>query len=427
MRHGCKLITLLGVICFIVCGCMTGGNVPTSISGISQLGDREAGPTLPPLSPGQYVGELDSILSAIDAFYAHKESKQVDIQEMRAEFEPRVRAANDMAELNLVLTELFGRLQNGHAMVYSWTDEYGVSALCSLVEDRLTITKTGQVPELRAVGVDVGWVIELIDRQPAKDWLCSQFRLLSASNDGALWLRSTERVFLRYSNEPAVRSYLLRSPSGDLVEVEVALTTRKAELPWPSGTPVAVEDLGQFGYIAINTMVDATRQFDPALKGMLAKEGIILDLRSNGGGNSAEGAKMLRRLIQKDTATWFGTAQPYPELNYSKPVVALIGPYTFSAAESFAFDLHDSGRVITMGEATAGDYGEGTTGYITSGGIRFRFPALAMRHSASGLPTEGPGLQPHVSVSQKYRDLLDGRDTALEAAKEKLAEMVSSK
>jgi len=165
-------------------------------------------------------------------------------------------------------------------------------------------------------------------------------------------------------------------------------------------------------------MVDGiVTEFDQALQDMLDKDGIILDLRENGGGNSANGDQILRRLIQEETNIWQGrTTKPYEKLNYNGQIVALVGPRTFSAAESFSFDLHDSGRVTTMGEPTRGDSGGGPVSFRTDRGILFRIPIRGMDCSASGLPMEGVGLEPHINVSQTYADFLDGRDTLLEEA-----------
>ncbi|MGE5652858.1 MAG: S41 family peptidase, partial [Bacillota bacterium] len=211
--------------------------------------------------------------------------------------------------------------------------------------------------------------------------------------------------------------------------MDLPLTTPRNELFRGTGRGlVEAKDLGRFGYIAIYSMVDGVvEQFDQALKGLVMKDGIIIDLRNNGGGNSANGDQIMRRLVQKSTPGWNRAAHPHKELNYAGPVVALVSNYTFSAAESFAFDLFDSGRVTVMGEPTGGDSGGGPQRFVTDGGIQFRIPTRGLDHSASGLPMEGVGLKPHIAVSQLYADFLAGKDTALEAAKAKLMELAGQK
>lgn len=422
--RGAKLTIVLSLLCLAFGGCGVGRDI--GVTGVRLASSNQPGPSVPNLTKEQYPAELEKILQTIDRYYAHKDSKSIDIAQLREQFLPRLQRALDLNELNLILAELFALLHNGHANVYNWIAEHGVPAACGLVDGRPTITDMRNVPELSEAGVSLGWVIEQIDQQPAVDWLQAQFPLLSASTEQSLWQESAQRVFLRYDGQPEVRRYLLRGPAGQSVEVSIPLTLPVSVVWRALGRPgVTTRDLGEFGYIAINTMTNGVvEQFDQALLPMLSKSGLILDLRANGGGNSLNGNRIVQRLIQQDTQGWSEVIKPYHKLNYAGPLAVLVGPYTFSAAESFAFDLVDSGRATTIGEPTAGDSGGGPARFITDGGIQFRFPTRGVDYSASGLPMEGVGLQPQLHVRQSHDDLLVGRDTVLEAAKAKLIELI---
>lgn len=91
-----------------------------------------------------------------------------------------------------------------------------------------------------------------------------------------------------------------------------------------------------------------------------------------------------------------------------------------SAAESFAFDLFDSGRVTVIGEPTFGCSGGGPRLFATRGGILFRLPTRGLDMSASGLPMIGVGLQPHIHIAPTLQDIASGVDAALLAAIEHL-------
>lgn len=418
-------LMLLCVVCLIISGCSRDN---LGVAGVSRLGPREAGPVPPPLSPQQYVGELDAILRCINSCYCHKDRKQIDVEALRADFEPRAQAAENITEFNFILIELFSRLQNGHAEVYTWTKQYEAPVQCTLLDDRLVITSAADdLPELVGTGIGKGWTIQQINHLPAADWLRAQFKRISASTEQSLWQRSTDCVFRRYEGEPELRHYVFANPQGQTVAVELSLRT-----PMPLGrvstlAPIESTDLGTIGYIAINSTESTVNEFDQALRSLESKQGLILDLRANPGGNPYTAASLLQRLIQEDTKTHLGMLKPDAKVNYAGPLVVLVGPGTFSAAEGFAFDLADSGRALFIGEPTGGDSGEGTTGYITDGGVRFRFPAEQLEYSASGLPMEGFGLQPDLLIRQSYTDFLNGKDTALEIAKTKLQELIDNR
>lgn len=115
---------------------------------------------------------------------------------------------------------------------------------------------------------------------------------------------------------------------------------------------------------------------------------MIIDLRYNGGGEGSYAIEILRTLTNKNfdlslgktlryesrTAgtSWFeqsmGSVVPNKKKNYDKPVVLLIGPRTFSAAEDFAvtFDYMKRGKMI--GQPTGGSTGQPLSFGLPGGG-----------------------------------------------------------
>ena len=416
------IITLLALI-LVIGGCSN----QREIEGIKQLEGSVSSISIN-LEPEEYGKEIERIINGIDEWYAHTDRKNIDSQYLRETYIGKAESADRFSELHTVLLQLFSELENGHSNVFAGVPEYGVSIRVKLIEDKVVITSLGDlgVPDVK---VDMGFVVEEIDQQPVKEWMEERFSLISASTPQALWQESLEWIFKRYAYEHETREYLIRSPQGEEFKVELSLSTPGYDLGFHQRPIVETGDFGNYGYIALNTMMDGiVEAFDEALAKMIEKEGIIIDLRNNGGGNSANGDQMIRRLIQEKTDIWQGrSAEPCDKLNYSGKVIALIGPRTFSAAESFAFDLHDSGRVLTMGEATMGDSGGGPVSFQTDGGIYFRIPTRGVDTSASGLLMEGKGLEPHVFVEQTYEDFLEGSDTPLEAARKELLEKSDGK
>jgi carboxyl-terminal processing protease len=95
-------------------------------------------------------------------------------------------------------------------------------------------------------------------------------------------------------------------------------------------------------------------------------EGIILDLRNNGGGSLAEAIKTTGLFIKKgpivQVKDWDGSIRvdddPDPSVLYDGPMMVLTGKTSASASEILAGALQDYGRSITVGDSST--YGKGT-------------------------------------------------------------------
>lgn len=369
------------------------------------------------LQAEDYANEVENIINAIDKKYAHKDRKQIDIKNLRDTYIVKAESAHTLFEFNRVLLQLFAELENCHSNVAVPMNQYGLPVAVDLIEEKVVVRDIKEQYSKES-GINKGWVVKKIDDIDAGEWLESRFSMISGSTEQALWQESLKWVFKRYEDEPEGRKYLLESPAGVNMEKELLLDTPKNQPIRQQRMSVETEDLGDYGYIGINTMADGVvEDFDEALVTMKDKEGIILDLRNNGGGNSLNGDNIFRRFIQEKTRIWQGRSiKPFETLSYSGDIIALVGPQTFSAAESFAFNLYDSGRATIIGETTRGDSGGGPTSFRTEGGIYFRMPTRGLDYSASGLPMEGFGLVPHIRVVESYHDFLNGEDRIVEKA-----------
>ena len=81
----------------------------------------------------------------------------------------------------------------------------------------------------------------------------------------------------------------------------------------------------------------------------------------------------------------------------NQPILVLVGPGTFSAAEAVAYDLQAAGRATIIGEVTGGGANPSITMDL---GPWFTviMPIGEARHPATGTNWEGVGVRPDVAV-----------------------------
>ena len=171
---------------------------------------------------------------------------------------------------------------------------------------------------------------------------------------------------------------MIRGPAGTTVTLTIErdgtepfdITVERAKITTPSVVSSRVGDDGQYALIQITIFSDTTTdQLDAALEEALndGVEGIVIDLRNNGGGWVDQAQKVLGRflpvqagpaLYEDDDAT---TSEMDSEpiigggpLIEDLPVVVLVNGGTASASEIVAGALMDYDRATLVGDTTFG-------------------------------------------------------------------------
>jgi hypothetical protein len=198
-----------------------------------------------------------------------------------------------------------------------------------------------------------------------------------------------------------------------------------------------------WGYAPGDHFDDGARALDEALdeamKDAQQLEGLVIDVRRNGGGSDPYGVQVAGRLTDKpyvafvkrarddadDPARWTApqpsTVRVSDRPRFLKQVVELIGPDTVSAGETFTMAL--MGRqphIMRVGENTQGVYSDVLSRHLPNG-WRFGMPNEVFL-TEDGKHFEATGVPPEVRVPVFPReDFEQERDSALEKALELLS------
>ncbi len=173
---------------------------------------------------------------------------------------------------------------------------------------------------------------------------------------------------------------------------------------------------------------------DHALNFLSTANGLIIDVRDNGGGSLTNVETFVARFIDRPTLVGYIShktgpghndfSEPYAityrpaqegRVRWAKPIVVLTNRSTFSAANNFASVMKNLPGVTIVGSVTGGGSGVPFSSELPCGwGIRFSACSML---DALGESTEG-GITPSegCAVDLDPMDALSGRDTILEKA-----------
>ncbi|HWQ84489.1 MAG TPA: S41 family peptidase, partial [Anaerolineales bacterium] len=218
----------------------------------------------------------------------------------------------------------------------------------------------------------------------------------------------------------------------------------------PLSLPVSVSLLPDsgLGYIRIDTFSDdyhlMAQLWEDAIQNLIDNEvpGLIIDIRSNGGGSSSlaydfagylfdeeivlyQGAYYNERLGDFEFSDYPARIRPGP-LYFEGPVAVLISPYCVSACEGFAYALSQGGRASIVGHyGTAGAFGEvGRGQYELPGEISMQFPTGRPETMDGQLLIEGAGVQPDIVVPVTEASALEEVDAVLDTAVQAVQEQL---
>ncbi len=317
------------------------------------------------------VAVFDVFWQTFAEHYAFNQEKQWDWQAKYAEW--RAKLHNDMDEDALlgVLEQLMESLRDGHAIVF---DAEGNEVIKS---------KFPRKPEYKKR------LYQAFQQQQKFDY----YRPFYWHN-----YRQWQRVLNSYLTAPSVPA---------VVDEDIVIATLAQHVHY-----IRIDEMG--GYVA-GDRASQVAAVDAVMQNLLPElanaEGLVIDLRLNGGGHDDIANAWLSYLINKELvtgrkriklATGFGAqrellVRPAQSDRDLGPIVALISEETASAAESFLQGLRARGSVIFVGENSFGalstmlfktlpngwSFSLSNSQYLAHDGTNYEFVGLPVDHKVA--------------------------------------------
>jgi tricorn protease len=186
---------------------------------------------------------------------------------------------------------------------------------------------------------------------------------------------------------------------------------------------------GKVGYLHIPDMgAPGLYEFIKWYYPQIRKEGLVVDVRANGGGNISQ--MILGRLGKRLLGTRFGNAGPhpttYPSTVFHGHMVALTSETSASDGDIFPYHFRFAGLGPLIGKRTWGGVVGGGNIPLIDGGSVF------VPRSGTNAPTgewiiEGEGVTPDIEVENDPISLLAGHDRQLERGVQEVLKRMAEK
>jgi tricorn protease len=348
----------------------------------------------------------------------------VDWRKMHDKYAPLLPYVSDRYSLTYILGDMIGELSNSHTYVGGgdYPDLKPVNV--GLLGVDFELDQASSMYRIRKIYPGENWTSEL--RSPltepginvkAGDYLLAvNGRPLRApQNPYELFVNTANDVVTLTVNskasEDGAHNIQVKPVTGEynLRELNMITTNRK-KVDEATGGKVGYVYLPDMGDAGLNEFV---KQYFPQIR----KQGIIIDVRYNGGGFVAQLVfERLRRILSSMGSARNWQSSPEPPNVFLGPLVCITNHYAASDGDifSYLFKFYKLGPLI--GERTWGGV-RGIRGDIPlmDGGYITR-PEFSMYGLDSKWVIENHGVQPDIVVENRPEQVVNGKDPQLEKA-----------
>lgn len=314
-----------------------------------------------------FAEDFDEFWRTLDERYCYFGEKRTDWGRVRSLYRPQALAASSTEDFARVLTRACAELYDPHTHLADAPDGTARFPLYDLLAERrggdVCIAEIKEGSSAQNAGLRLGERVLSVDDAPiAQTVAACTPACLTRADSAADWYAINSAIA---GKRGMARTIVVRGADG---------ATRTVPLPLVQQSPAPDVEFraldGGFGYIRIRTFADTAvlDEFDAALVSLRATRGIIIDVRGNGGGDTAIARPIMGRFIAERkpyafmrrragrglSARWTEYVEPRGPFTYDKPVIVLTNHWSASMAEGFPMGMRDIGRARIVGTRMLG-------------------------------------------------------------------------
>ncbi|MGE3843488.1 MAG: S41 family peptidase [Vicinamibacterales bacterium] len=348
-----------------------------------------------------------------------------DWEALRKQYEPLLQYVAHRSDLNYVIGEMIAELTIQHAYIEGGDFLVPPRPRVALPGARFDADtqagrfKIGKIYEgqneeeryrspLREIGVDVktGEYVLAIDGEDLRI-TDDPYRLLRNKADRPVELTVNTRPTLEGARKVTFKPL---TDEGDLIYLD-----------WITANRRRVDELsnGRVGYLHIPDMGAAgIREFIKWYYPQIRKEGLVVDVRANGGGNVSRMLieRLRRQLLGTDFSRTDDQADPYPDGVFIGPMAAILNENSASDGDIFPYMFREAKLGPLVGKRSwGGVVGITSRGPLMDGGTVF-VPEAGYASAKGEWIIEGHGVDPDIEVDNDPKSVIEGRDPQLERA-----------
>lgn len=348
-----------------------------------------------------------------------------DWSALREQYRPLLKYVTHRSDLNYVISEMISELTIQHAYIEGGDFQIPPRPRYGLPGARFEIDK--QAGRYRISKIFEGENEEDIYRSPL-----TEVGVNASVGDYVLAidgeeLKSTDDPYrlLRNKGDNPVQLTLNKTPTMQGAHTvsykPITDESNLIYLDWIDGNRRKVSEAtgGRVAYLHIPDMgANGIREFIKWFYPQLRKEGLIVDVRANGGGNVSRMIieRLRRKVLALNYSRTADDASTYPDGAFSGPMVALLDGNSASDGDIFPAMFREAGLGPLIGKRSwGGVVGISGRGPLIDGGTVF-VPESGFANKNGEWIIEGYGVAPDIEVDNDPQSVISGHDPQLERA-----------
>ncbi len=430
-----------------------------------------ASSALDDFSDMSYTAAFDAMLEKFRKEYAYTEFKNIDWDAREKEFRPRfeeAEKANDARLFALALRDFLWSIPDTHvSMDTSALNDDFLADIAGGIGLALGETSDGQIvaryvtpgSPAEAAGIQFGAEITAMDGAPIEDVVSAVVPWSSPFSNPEVKRLQQLRYATRFRMEKGQVEVTFVNPGGSEQTATLDVVSERDSFGVTSfyygepetSLPVEFKILPSgYGYIKISSFSEnqvlSIQAWEYALQYFIQNEvpGVILDMRHNGGGSGWLADQMAAYFFKEETIVGKGSSYdevtgefymdpasdavmipPREGLQYTGPVVVMVGPACVSACEFFSYAMTVNDRALVVGEYPTSGAGGGVEAFLMPGDTYVQLTVSRQMDADGNIHIEGGGVAPDVRVPvtvETFQRELAGEDVVLEAAEKVISQ-----